>query len=581
MAKPNESLNVDKIRPRNIANVRDEQSIYERVEHREEPRPRDLGESLEEEDRSSSEPGKDRRVLPVSREIDSGRAVPVAGGPGRVPCVLPDRVKEPFRETSLTDDSRDMRDSMGRVMQCHSRQTEPIPAQEGTDEAASVVPMDGIVEDSASIGEDAPETRAANREDWRSSRSRIAMASPQQVGNTIGVATSAEEQRGRTLETIAIIGGTADLFEEMPEQLAIITGCMAQLAEGLRTNISRMDQINRALTRDVATLRYQTRAQQDHSETDSDHGDPCEPDTSRQSDMQERPVTTTPEPPESAHRIGDEPVDQEERYPERAVPPYPPLSPAPPPTLRESVPELKLLLVALVGLTTAAKLPKTWKTCKTDDGMNTCLETAIAEAITSMKNGMPSVGVTPLDPLHVDRLMVDQSTGPVAVKLEFKNMDIKGLTGIDVKNVSSDLMHGHIKFQHYAKKPVIIDADYTIKGSVLILPIQGNGKAKLVFEDSHMDVELKGKVIEKKNEKYFQVENLTTNVVPTHMKINFSNLFNGQKELGDNMNKFLNENWEEIMKELGPSISKGLSAGFKEISNRVFTRVPLSQIVKN
>ncbi|KAF6203893.1 hypothetical protein GE061_002230 [Apolygus lucorum] len=334
--------------------------------------------------------------------------MPVAGDPGHVPCVPPDRVRGPFRETNLTDDNHDMRDSMGRVMQYHSRQTEPIPAQERTGEAAAVVPMDGIVDDSASIGEDAPEMRAANREDWstmedegiplepcpysvqdqsgeqpldegtreddwaeeqeaypvssnpeydwrrrrraeppsrapeRSSRSRIAMASPQQVGNTVGVATSAEEQRGRTLETIAIMGGTADLFEEMPEQLAIITGCMAQLAEGLRTNISRMDQINRALTKDVATLRYQTRAQQDHSETDSDHGEPCEPDTSRQLDMQERPVTTTPEPPESAHRIGDEPVDQEEQHPERAVPPYPPLSPAPPPTLRGSVPELKL-----------------------------------------------------------------------------------------------------------------------------------------------------------------------------------------------------------------------------------------------
>ncbi|KAF6204058.1 hypothetical protein GE061_002398 [Apolygus lucorum] len=173
------------------------------------------------------------------------------------------------------------------------------------------------------------------------------MASPQQVGNTVEVATSAEEQRGRTLETIAIIGGTADLFEEMPEQLAIITGCMAQLAEGLRTNISRMDQTNRALTRDVATLRYQTRARQDHSETDSDHGEPCEPDTSRRSDMQVRPVTTTPEPPESAHRIGDEPVDRDERYPERAVPPYPPLSPAPPLTLRGSVPGLKLCILPI------------------------------------------------------------------------------------------------------------------------------------------------------------------------------------------------------------------------------------------
>ncbi|KAF6209227.1 hypothetical protein GE061_014972 [Apolygus lucorum] len=141
-------------------------SIYERVEHQEEPQPRDLGESLEEEDHSSSEPGRDRRVLPVFCEIDSGRAMPVAGDPGHVPCVPPDRVKGPFRETSLTDDNHDMRDSMGRVMQYHSRQTEPIPAQERTGEAAAVVPMDGIVDDSASIGEDAPEMRAANREDW-------------------------------------------------------------------------------------------------------------------------------------------------------------------------------------------------------------------------------------------------------------------------------------------------------------------------------------------------------------------------------------------------------------------------------
>ncbi|KAF6210147.1 hypothetical protein GE061_013249, partial [Apolygus lucorum] len=141
-------------------------SIYERVEYQEEPQPRDLGESLEEEDHSSSEPGRDRRVLPVFCEIDSGRAMPVAGDPGHVPCVPPDRVRGPFRETNLTDDNHDMRDSMGRVMQYHSRQTEPIPAQERTGEAAAVVPMDGIVDDSASIGEDAPEMRAANREDW-------------------------------------------------------------------------------------------------------------------------------------------------------------------------------------------------------------------------------------------------------------------------------------------------------------------------------------------------------------------------------------------------------------------------------
>ncbi|KAF6199932.1 hypothetical protein GE061_006230 [Apolygus lucorum] len=92
--------------------------------------------------------------------------MPVAGDPCRVPCVSPDRVKEPFREANLTDDDHDMRDSVGRVMQYHSRPMEPVSTQEGTGEAAAVGPIDRIVDNSASIGEEAPETRAANREDW-------------------------------------------------------------------------------------------------------------------------------------------------------------------------------------------------------------------------------------------------------------------------------------------------------------------------------------------------------------------------------------------------------------------------------
>lgn len=45
------------------------------------------------------------------------------------------------------------------------------------------------------------------------------------------------------------------------------------------------------------------------------------------------------------------------------------------------------------------------------------------------------------------------------------------------------------------------------------------------------------------------------------------------------MNKFLNENWSEILKELHPSIEAALSQAFKEIANRIFLKVPVNQIV--
>ena len=60
--------------------------------------------------------------------------------------------------------------------------------------------------------------------------------------------------------------------------------------------------------------------------------------------------------------------------------------------------------------------------------------------------------------------------------------------------------------------------------------------------------------------------------------MSFENLFNGDKALGDNMNLFLNENWQDILKELKPSISEALSQIFAALINAVFGKVPYNEI---
>lgn len=55
-------------------------------------------------------------------------------------------------------------------------------------------------------------------------------------------------------------------------------------------------------------------------------------------------------------------------------------------------------------------------------------------------------------------------------------------------------------------------------------------------------------------------------------------MFNGDKALGDNMNLFLNENWEDILKELKPSITEALSQIFSALINAVFAKVPYNEI---
>lgn len=55
---------------------------------------------------------------------------------------------------------------------------------------------------------------------------------------------------------------------------------------------------------------------------------------------------------------------------------------------------------------------------------------------------------------------------------------------------------------------------------------------------------------------------------------NFTNLFNGNKALGQNIVKFMNENWKEILDDLKQTIVDGFGNVFTSIINHVFSNFP-------
>lgn len=60
--------------------------------------------------------------------------------------------------------------------------------------------------------------------------------------------------------------------------------------------------------------------------------------------------------------------------------------------------------------------------------------------------------------------------------------------------------------------------------------------------------------------------------------MNFTNLFNGDNALGDNMNLFLNQNWQLVLDELKKPISASFSKIFKESLNLVFNKIPYNEL---
>jgi hypothetical protein len=93
-------------------------------------------------------------------------------------------------------------------------------------------------------------------------------------------------------------------------------------------------------------------------------------------------------------------------------------------------------------------------------------------------------------------------------------------------------------------------------------------------------VKFRPNVIEKGDGKtYIQIPSSKFKMVfdTSRLYLNLENLFNN-KALSDNMNKFLNENWEPIFSELKPSVRDTLAQVLTGIINSVFENVPYSDL---
>lgn len=87
-----------------------------------------------------------------------------------------------------------------------------------------------------------------------------------------------------------------------------------------------------------------------------------------------------------------------------------------------------------------------------------------------------------------------------------------------------------------------------------------------------------GKLVDRNGKQYYQLDKLKATFDTTRFHMHFSNLFNGDKALGDNMNVFLNENWQDILKELKPAIIDAFVKIFQSVISGVFNKVPYNEL---
>lgn len=126
-----------------------------------------------------------------------------------------------------------------------------------------------------------------------------------------------------------------------------------------------------------------------------------------------------------------------------------------------------------------------------------------------------------------------------------------------------------------------MQANYTMQGKILMLPILGSGLAFGNYTEIDVITTIQGEHYEdpKTRKAHFRVLDFYCDFDVGHASIHLDNLFNGDETLADAMNLFLNDNWKTVAAEMKPGLENTVAKLFKNFSNKIFSKYPLDTLL--
>lgn len=86
---------------------------------------------------------------------------------------------------------------------------------------------------------------------------------------------------------------------------------------------------------------------------------------------------------------------------------------------------------------------------------------------------------------------------------------------------------------------------------------------------------MQGQRIERDKEIFFNVKDFDLDFNIGNANIQLDDLFDGDAELGESMNLFLNDNWKNVASEVKPVLEDTIAMIFKKFANKIYHKYPL------
>nr|XP_022919098.1 circadian clock-controlled protein-like [Onthophagus taurus] len=209
-----------------------------------------------------------------------------------------------------------------------------------------------------------------------------------------------------------------------------------------------------------------------------------------------------------------------------------------------------------------------------DPNLNTCLRGTFEHLRPYLIGGLKDINVPSIDPLEIERLVMENGQGPFRIKALFTNITVYGASNYSIANIKADVKHYTIDLTMKLPK-IDIRGKYEVSGNVLLFPVRSKGDFWAIFVNVDAYARIYGKEIIKDNEKYMKIDKLNVDFKLQKSRFRVRDIVNHGNVIGEAMNQFLNNNSDEIINEMKPAASLSIARHFKNFLNNAFLRLPI------
>ncbi|KAL7039515.1 hypothetical protein ACKWTF_000007 [Chironomus riparius] len=215
-----------------------------------------------------------------------------------------------------------------------------------------------------------------------------------------------------------------------------------------------------------------------------------------------------------------------------------------------------------------------------DPARDECIRDSIEHFLSALHQEPNSIDFPSIEPFVYDTVTFKYNN-PGFVQGWFTVRDQKsyGISRAKVINLKSDFTDEEMELQAIVNFPKLFTiGNYKSNISLGVLKIESKGQFNVSTYDVTAKWTIKGKLEEKKGEKFMKIHQFDVLPEAKNMKISASGLFPDQ-ELNKFANNFLNQHWQLFYQEMIPETRQQWEPIFRDISNKLFSQIPFKKLL--